>query len=186
VKSGDVDVATNAAGAIARIAERRAIQASAIPAVACPMLDDARATVRANALAALAAARIRCGDGHTERKLLADDSADLVRGGAARALGVAPTADDKVVLDRCAATDRSAEVGHLCRPKAPDAGASPPRTQAVTVYVIGEGPSTSPKAHAPYLLQYEDGILRAGSADRRGAVFDPAAPAGEIALRRAP
>jgi hypothetical protein len=29
-----------------------------------------------------------------------------------------------------------------------------------------------------------DGLVRAGNTDRRGAVFDPAAPEGDVTLRR--
>lgn len=209
-RSGDADVATNAAGAIARIARRTTTAPGAGPAAApltpgpaaapaapipaagrspiteavCPMLSDGRATVRANALAALAAARRRCADGRGERKLLADDASDLVRASAARALAAARLPEDGQVLDRCASADRSAEVARTCRPHTtrPALG----RTHAVLVFVVGEGAASTARPRAPFLLEYEDGVLRAGVADRRGATFDPAAPAGDIVLRRAP
>jgi HEAT repeat protein len=191
VKSGDADVATNAAGAVARLA--RTAGAGPVVATVCPMLADGRAQVRANALAALAAASARCGDAASERKLLLDDPSDLVRGGAAMALtaskpGVGTEAAQKSALDRCAATDRSAEVARRCRPRgAPSLAPAPPRRpQAVTVFVVGEGATSTARPRAPYLLQYDDGVLRAGLADRRGAVFDPAAPSGEVVLRRPP
>lgn len=198
-RSGDADVATNAAGAIARLARRTAAApggATAAPGAppsggrspiaeaVCPMLSDGRATVRANALAALAAARRRCADGRGERKLLAEDTSDLVRAGAARALTAAPLPEDGPVLDRCAAADRSAGVARLCRPRTSRAALA--RTHAVLVFVVGEGAAATARPRAPFLLEYEDGVLRAGVADRRGATFDPAAPAGEIVLRRAP
>jgi len=186
-KSGDNDVATNAAGAIARIAATSGPPAaSAIASAACPMLSDGRATVRTNALVALAFAHARCGDGRAERKLVADDASDLVRGAAARMIGAAPTADDRSAIDRCVSADRSAEVARLCRPRpaaASAAAARPPR--AVTVYVVGES-GASAKPRAPFLLEYEGGILRAGTADRRGATFEAVAPAGDITLRRSP
>ncbi len=196
-RSRDADVATNAVGAIARIASRAAASgaadARAIASTACPMLSDARPTVRANALATLAASRSRCNDGRAERKLLSEDPSELVRANAARALTSAPMDDDRAVLDRCSATDRSAEVARLCRPRSIN-GATPPRatrrTHAVTVFVTGEdgssGSSARAKPRAPFLLEYDDGVLRAGVADRRGATFDPAAPAGDVVLRRAP
>ena len=188
-KSGDADVATDAAGGIARSAALagRAGQA-AIATAACPMLADGRATVRANALVALAFAQARCGDGRTERKLLADDGADLVRGAAARAIAAAPSPDDRVALDRCVSADRSAEVARLCRPRPLESGppASPQRpARAVTVFIVGETGATA-KPRAPFLIEYEGGILRAGVADRRGATFEAAAPAGDVTLRRAP
>lgn len=192
VKNGDVDVATNAAGAIARIG-RRFPTATDLTPVVCPMLGDGRPTVRANALIALANTGKRCADGRAERKLLVDDASDLVRSSAARAITTtasASAADDRIALDRCSASDRSAEVARLCRPRvvtatsAPSQG--PKRTRAVTVFIVGESAASTARPRAPFLLEYADGVLRAGLADRRGATFDPAAPAGEVVLRRAP
>ncbi len=186
-KTGDADVASNAAGAIARIALASGKAAApAVTAAVCPMLSDGRAAVRANALAALAAAGVRCGDGRAERKLLAEDASDLVRANAARAVAAAPAGDDRAALDRCASSDRSAEVARRCRPHPQSTAAQPAkRLGAVTVFVVGENGGAA-KPRAPFLLEYENGILRAGVADRRGATFDPAAPAGEVVLRRSP
>lgn len=186
-KSGDADVAADAAGGIARHAALtgRAGQAG-VAAVACTMLADGRAAVRANALVALAFTQARCGDGRTERKLLADDPSDLVRAAAARTIASAPAPEDRIALDRCVSTDRSAEVARLCRPRPATEAASaarPPR--AVTVFIVGESGAAA-KPHAPFLLEYEGGILRAGVANRRGATFEAMAPAGEVTLRRAP
>lgn len=187
--ANDVDVAGNAVAGIARIAFATGkASAAAISAAVCPLLSDARATVRANALAALAGASARCSDGRAERKLLADDAVDLVRANAARVVAAAPNAsspDDRVALERCAATDRSAEVAKQCRPRPVARAAATKKLQAVTVFVVGENGGTA-KPRAPFLLEYEGGILRAGVADRRGATFDPAAPAGEVVLRRSP
>jgi hypothetical protein len=186
-RGGDADVATNATGAIARIAQTAGkAPATQVSAAVCPVLADGRATVRANALAALAGSGARCADGRAERKLLADDASDLVRANAARVLSGAPLQgqDDRVALDRCAAADRSAEVARHCRPRGPERP-GPRGPQAVTVFIVGEtGSAARPKA--PFLIEYEGGALRAGVADRRGATFDPAAPAGEIVLRRPP
>lgn len=186
-KSGDADVAGNAAGGVARIALATGKAAAPIVAAkACPLLSDGRATVRANALAALAASGARCADGRIERRLLAEDPSDLVRANAARALGASPTADDRAALDRCGSSDRSAEVARRCRPRAVTRAApTPKKPSAVTVFIVGESGGAA-KPHAPFLLEYEGGILRAGLADRRGATFEPAAPAGEIVLRRSP
>jgi cellulose synthase operon protein C len=190
-RGGDVDVATNAAAAVARIGSRTAAATkggqdkSPVADAACGMLADGRPTVRANALAALSGMARRCGDGRGERKLLAEDASDLVRANAARALAAATLPDDRAMLDRCAAADRSAEVARLCRPRVAPPRA-PQRPQAVTVYVVGESGTSAARPRAPFLLQYEDGVLRAGTADRRGASFDPSAPAGEVILRRLP
>lgn len=187
-RTGDLDVATNAAGGIARIASSVGATPAgkaAVASAACAMLADGRATVRANAAAALAAAHARCGDGKAERKLLADDPSELVRAGAARAIVASPGKEDRAALDRCVSSDRAAEVARLCRPRAaaPAAPTLPPR--AVTVFIVGESGSVA-KPRAPFLLEEEGGVLRAGVADRRGATFEPAAAAGEIALRRPP
>lgn len=190
-RSGDADVATNAAASVARVA-MRAVPASgrasegdsgAVTAAACPMLADGRAAVRANALVALAAVRRRCADGRVERTLLGEDASELVRGAAARALTAAPLPEDRTTMDRCAAADRSAEVARRCRPQLAPASAGRPR--AVTVFVMTDTGAKAARPHAPFLLEYEDGVLRAGVADRRGAIFDPAAPDGALVLRRA-
>jgi cellulose synthase operon protein C len=177
-KGGDADLATNAAAALARIGKR-----GPTGDALCAMLADGRPAVRANALAGIALQGRRC-DAKRERKLLLEDPSDLVRANAARAITAAPVPEDRVALDRCVASDRSAEVARLCRPRA--ATTAPRRPQAVTVFVVGEGATSTARPRAPFLLQYEDGVLRAGVADRRGATFDPAAPAGEVTLRRSP
>lgn len=181
-RTGDVEVATNAAAGLARLAPK--VPPLSLVPVVCPMLADGRPTVRANALAALAAARARCEGGKVERGLLANDPSELVRGDAARAIVAAPQDADRAPLDRCASSDRSPEVARLCRAR-PVPPATAHATRAVTAYVFGEGAS-SPKPRAPYLVELEGGVLRAGVADRRGAFFDPAAPSGELALRRMP
>jgi len=186
-KSGDADVAADAAGGIARAASLLGTSGqAAIAGAVCPMLADGRATVRANALVAMSFAHARCGDGRTERKLLADDPSDLVRSAAARAIAAAPSAEDRVALDRCVSADRSAEVARFCRPRpAGETSTTVRRPRAVTVFVVGETGAAA-KPRAPFLLEYEGGILRAGVADRRGATFEASAPAGDIVLRRAP
>ena len=185
-KSGDADVATDAVGGIARSAALAGNGGqAAIAGAVCPMLADGRATVRTNALVALAFAQARCGDGVRERKLLADDPADLVRAAAARAVAAAPLPEDRVVLDRCVSSDRSAEVARLCRPRPGEAAPAPRPSRAVTIFVVGESGATA-RPRAPFLLEYEGGTLRAGLADRRGATFEASAPAGDLMLRRPP
>jgi HEAT repeat protein len=189
-RAGDVAAATNAAAALARLAgvPGRVPPTPLILAV-CPLLADGRPTVRANALAALAAGHARCDGGNVERTLLAADANDLVRASAARALVAGESDADRSALDRCVSNDRSPEVARLCRGGVRGANAAVPdarrATRAVTAYVFGESAS-APKPRAPYLVELEGGVLRAGAADRRGAVFDPAAPAGDLALRRMP
>jgi len=193
-KSGDADVAGDAAGGLARfasIAGRGAPVSRPLVEAACAMLADGRATVRANALVALTFAGSRCGDGRTERKLLADDPSDLVRAAAARAIASATSAtsatspEDRAALDHCVSTDRSTEVARYCRPRPALPQGAPRAPRAVTVFIVGESGDAA-KPRAPFLLEYEGGILRAGVADRRGATFEALAPPGEVTLKRAP
>jgi HEAT repeat protein len=170
--------AIDAAAAIGRIAGREKVQALA--ASLCPALTDVRPLVRASALAGLSLGRARCGDGATERRALREDPVDAVRAAAALAIGRDPLGDaDARALTRCAMEDRSGSVAARCRTPAP----APTDTHAVTIYVLPDL-ATAPQPGAPYVLVLADGSLRAGSADRRGAVFDPNAPEGEVQLLR--
>jgi hypothetical protein len=174
----DADAAVDATAAIGRIAARLHVPDVAARAL-CPLAGDARPYVRANALAGLALAGARCGDGAGERVALADDPSEDVRAAAALLLSRAPTPDDVRALDRCARTDPSGAVAARCRSRAPPAA----RTHPALVYVVGEG-ATGPRPAAAYAMLLADGTIRAGTTDRRGAVFDPAAPEGEVTLRR--
>jgi HEAT repeat protein len=183
-RSGDADLAGNAAGGIARYAALAGKAAQpTVSNLVCPMLVDGRAAVRANALVALALVGARCADGRAERSLLADDPSELVRAASARALEGAQAPEDRAALERCVSSDRSSFVARRCRPT-PSSGPRPAgRPRAVTVFVTADvGVIARPRA--PFLLEYEGGILRAGITDRRGATFEAAAPAGEITLRR--
>jgi len=63
-------------------------------------------------------------------------------------------------------------------------GLTPPgRTHTALVYVVPDG-SDAPRPGASYAMLFADGTLRAGTADRRGAVFEPLAPDGDVSLRR--
>jgi len=57
------------------------------------------------------------------------------------------------------------------------------RTHGVEVYVVGDAGS-APRPRDAYAIELADGLIHAGNADRRGAVFDPAAPEGQLTLRR--
>ncbi len=52
-----------------------------------------------------------------------------------------------------------------------------------SVYVVPDL-ATAPQAGETYVLQLADGTLHAGTADRRGAIFDPVAPEGDLRLLR--
>jgi HEAT repeat protein len=199
----DVDAAADAAAALGRIAARAHAVDLATRAL-CPLEGDRRAAVRANALAGLALsgtrARARCDGGAAERRALSDDPSDEVRAAAARAIaatgatkaasapptparapGLAaapgPGDDDARALERCARSDPSGGVAAACRA----APARPERTRALLVYGVADG-ATTPRPGASYALRLADGLLRGGTTDRRGAVFEPAAPEGDVTL----
>src|SRR5262249_29901861 len=106
-KAPETDVAANAAAAIGRIAAR-APQNARKPFTdrLCALETEQRPLVRPNALAGLAFSGARCQNGESERRAVSDDEVDVVRAAAARALSKNATADDRRVLDICAASDR--------------------------------------------------------------------------------
>jgi HEAT repeat protein len=178
---GEPEEKIDGATALGRIAARARDPSLAAPL--CDLVGDRQPYVRAAALAALSIAHARCGDGTPERRALAEDPSDPVRGAAALAVGRSPRGDvDARALARCATEDRAGDVAARCR--APASTPKPERARAVTVYVVPDAAST-PQPGAPYVLVLADGCLHAGNADRRGAVFDPAAPDGELTLLRA-
>lgn len=170
------EVAVDATGAIARIAGRTR-DAHAVAGL-CERIRDPRPPVRANAATGLALAGSRCADGAVERALLLDPS-DSVRAAAARVLVRAPrTEEERDALARCAASDRSGEVAWVCQHVAQ-------RTSGLsraTLAYVESLPSGDPRPRAAYLVELGDGLLRAGTTDRRGAFFDPVAPDGHLRL----
>ncbi len=178
-RAADIDAATNAAAAIGRIAARMKRPDLASPL--CALASDPRAFVRTNALAGLARAG-GCSDDAPERSALEGDPAEDVRAAAALALARHPGPTSTQALDRCARTDPSSIVAARCRAIV-SGGAPPGRTRAALVYVVPDG-SDTPKPNASYAMLFADGTLRAGTTDRRGAVFEPLAPEGDVTLRR--
>jgi HEAT repeat protein len=191
-RAPDVDPAADAAAAIGRIAARAKAPDLAARSL-CPLVDGAAAHgayVRANAFAGLALAGARCPAadvkvvaGAPERKALSSDYNDAVRTAAATAIERAPVAgapDDARALERCAAQDRSGSVAHRCRLTS---WTPAQKASDVEVYVIAEG-TTAPHPRSPFALALADGTVHAGTADRRGAAFDPVAPDGAISLLR--
>ncbi|HZU82313.1 MAG TPA: HEAT repeat domain-containing protein, partial [Polyangiaceae bacterium] len=173
----DADAAADAAAAIGRIAARARSTELASRAL-CARLSDARRYVRANALTGLALAGAGCGDGSLARGLLSDDPSEDVRVAAAALVARGKAGEDARALERCARADPSGAVAARCRSRAPP----PARTHWALVYVIAEG-NTTPRAAAGYAMLMGDGTVRAGTTDRRGAVFDPVAPDGLLTLR---
>jgi HEAT repeat protein len=185
------DIQTNAAAAIGRIAARLRASDAAARAL-CPLIarsSSAPSYARANALAGLALAGARCADGAAERAVLGEDASEDARAAAALLLwmgtgpgmgrGTAPTADDARALERCARGDPSNWVAARCRTRA----TLPSRTHAALVYVVAEG-AVAPRPGSAYALLMADGTIHVGTTDRRGAIFDPIAPEGELTLRR--
>jgi HEAT repeat protein len=177
----DPDPAVNAAAAIGRIAARaRAVDLA--PAALCPAVRDARPYVRANALAGLALAGGRCGDGSLERGVLGADSSEDARAAAALALSRAPLPEDRRALERCARGDPSGTVAARCRAHPDPLVRAGSRARAALVYVIADG-LTRPRPGVAYALLLADGTIHVGATDRRGGTFDPAAPEGQVSLR---
>ncbi len=186
--TADANVATSAAGGLARFGAGSEAHA-AVTSAACSMLSHGRANVRANALVALSLTHGRCLDPAVMRRLLAEDPSSRVRAAAARALASSSLREDRDALDRCVSSDHSEDVARVCRMRTERAETTSrsvrARPRAVTVFVCTDpGASAAPTPHAPFLLEYEGGILHAGVTDRRGATFEPSAPAGEVSLRR--
>jgi HEAT repeat protein len=176
-KGPDAEAATDATGALGRIAARSHATDLAARTL-CPLEADARPSVRANALAGLGLAGARCADGAAERRALLDDASEDVRAAAALAVGSAPGPEDARALERCARNDPSGSVATRCRARPSPSTA----THTLLVYVVPEGAAT-PRPGAPYALLFGDGLVRVGATDRRGAAFDPAAPEREVTLR---
>ncbi len=180
----DVAVAGNAAIALAAVAHRTSAEAEAAPKL-CAALSDYRSYVRANALSGLRLLGRRCRAGLVRRLLLGDRSwrvrvsaAQLLRGLPA-AGAEAEVAPDRRALERCAREDRNATVAASCAAShPPQAGSS---SQGIVVFVVPHG-RYEPGPRAPYALALADGTLRLGVADRRGALFEGAAPRGPIEL----
>lgn len=173
----DVAVAGNAVAALARIAER---SNSNVTSHLCEALTDARSYVRANALAALGVVEQRC-PGSPARELLRTDPSAVVREKAARLLVRVPSSDaglDKQALRRCVLEEPIGSVAASCQRRVE----TPPKsTSAVTVLVVPSG-EAAPVARAPFALGFSNALLRLGLSDRRGAVYEHAAPDGELRL----
>lgn len=207
----DVAVAGNAVAALGRIARASGAAPANVGKAICGALDDYRSYVRAAALYALRIAPVRCPLAKA-RRLLQHDRSWRVRLGAAtllaarldvgasaqpapsagapagqtRAAGRAPAAGvltpeerslSSRALWRCSVEDRHATVAKRCS----ELPARVSGKDDVLVYVVPDG-RAEPVARAPFALVLADGAMRLGVADRRGAVFEAAAPAGVLEL----
>jgi HEAT repeat protein len=184
VSDPDLDVASNAVASAALLARTLSANDAAVKGSVsgwlCKSLGDFRSYVRANALAGLALLESRCDKGGEERRLLGQDPSEIVRYEAARLLsreGQLSSKDDARVLARCVADDRSGMVAVTCRTRPPAAAESSPSV----VFIVPDG-RAAPLASAAYSMVRADGLIRSGLADRRGAVFERAAPRGDLRL----
>lgn len=186
IADADLGVATNAAAAVAELGKglsARDPEAKTRATTAlCKALGDFRSYVRANALVGLGVLGSRCDGGKTERRLLAQDPSEVARQAAARLLRASGSSgrsgkEDAQALSRCLAEDKSGMVANACRAPAETSDRGSP----VLVFVVPDG-RASPLPLAPYSLQRADGFIRSGIADRRGAVFEHAAPRGQLRL----
>jgi HEAT repeat protein len=175
LKDNDSTVAGNALQALARITARAR---GALGAWACPMLSDARALQRALSLRALRLNHERCEHGE-EATLLARDRSAFVRQSAAALLrDVSRGRADEMALARARDQDPSGAVAAEC---AASPGIDPDSVEATQVMVIPAGEDV-PQPAQPFALLRADGLVRLGVSDRRGAVFEPAAPHGLLSL----
>jgi len=179
---GDPDIRANSVAALARTLSR-SNDGPNFAARACALLDDTSPLVRANVLGGLALTKTRCADGEKERRLLEEDTRDIVREAAARALHAAPStnrAEDERTLLRCALRDGTESVAETCANGPPPAEMG---TAPSTIFVVPPTQRT-PAPNARYILAYANGLYRIGTTDRRGAIVDPIAPRGELRLVR--
>lgn len=173
----DVAVAGNAVAALGRIAVRLGID---VTRELCAALADERSYVRANGLAALRLANKRCTEPEVRELLRADPSRVVRERAAALLVNVrgADAAQDEQALRRCVLEEPAGAVAAICK-SAP--AALPVKTAEVTVLIVPAGES-APVPRAPFALRMPDGLVRLGLSDRRGAVYEHAAPVGDLSL----
>jgi HEAT repeat protein len=179
----DVAVAANAVASVALLGRR--LERDVAPQL-CHALDDSRSYVQANALTGLRLTDAACPSLEAPTWLLEHHPAEEVRLAAARLLRDRPrwaegTPDP---LGRCAAKDVSGRVAAACSSSLQQPAGeamSDTRTVAVAVLIVPQG-SVSPASRVPFGLVRADGFIRSGLSDRRGAVFEAAAPHGAVRL----
>lgn len=173
-------VAANAMASVARLASRH--PEGGLRAL-CEGLRHAHAHVRANALLGLDRLGKRCGDGALERALLRSDPSETVRSAAVRLISRVPMDDgarDHFALARCLDTETSRNIAARC-------GAAPNQDPAgggqhpILFFVIAPG-QDEPLPSASFAAKLSDGFVRSCVTDRRGAVFEAAAPSGVFIL----
>jgi hypothetical protein len=130
------------------------------------------------ALRALRLTAERCEHGE-ELAALGRDRSDFVRKSAAALLRDAPrTRKDAEYLARARDRDPSGAVAAECEAPSP----APPEGVDPTVIVVIPAGEDLPAPAQPFGLLRADGLVRLGVSDRRGQVFEVAAPHGPLSL----
>jgi cellulose synthase operon protein C len=171
----DVAVAGNALQALARITARAH---GSFSALACARLSDPRASQRALSLRGLRLTGERCEHGEEANALARDRSAFVRQSAAALLRDVSRGAADEAALARARDHDPSGAVAAECAATAP---LKPDSVEATQVLVIPAG-ADEPQPAQPFALLRADGLVRLGVSDRRGQVFEVAAPRGALSL----
>ena len=95
------------------------------------------------------------------------------------AVALDPVVAARKALDRCISEEPTFRVARQC--ESGESGVASSRTLPLTVFVVPEG-AAGPVPRAPFALALPDGTLRLGVSDRRGVVFEPLTPDGEVEL----
>lgn len=171
----DLAVAGNALQALARIAARAH---GSVRALACPRLSDGRASQRALSLRALRLTGERCEHGEEANALARDRSAFVRQSAAALLRDVSRGPADEVALARARVRDPSGAVAAECDASSP----KPPDSVDSTQVIVIPAGEDEPRPAQPFALLRADGLVRLGVSDRRGQLFEVAAPRGTLSL----
>ncbi|MEY2935408.1 MAG: hypothetical protein RL033_6157 [Pseudomonadota bacterium] len=177
----DVTVASNSVATLARVARRLGLDAEPL----CSALEDGRSYVLANALVGLRLTGQECSRMDLITWALQHHPSDEVRIAAAELIRSRAERFPKAAasLARCVRKDVSGGVAAACGAAVvPVAAAQPsPAVLGVSVLVVPAG-SHAPAPRAPFALVRADGLIRSGSSDRRGSVWESSAPHGPLRL----
>ncbi len=181
LEDGDLAVAANSVAALAALASRLGLDATE---ALCRALEDPRSYVQANALAGLSLVAAVCPKLEAPAWLLEHHPSDEVRLAAARLIREDPAwaEANPAALRRCVAKDVSGQVAAECMSHGPRTPHPPEGSRSdVGVLVVPIG-SSSPASRVPFSLVRGDGLIRSGTSDRRGAIWEPSAPRGPLRL----
>ncbi len=161
-------VSGNAVAAIGRIAARHGVESGPL---LCPLLSHAVPQVRVNALAGLRDVGAGCGVSE-ELTALHQDPSRFVRSAAATLIadrGGSIEPNRLRALVGCAEQDTHGDVASACLAE-PRPGVAAGEPDELLVFVVPPG-REQPVPGAAYAIMLPSGYIRAGVADRRGAVL---------------